>query len=116
LFAAILLSLIAGCSNDEPSDAVKSPSSSKDTLAGGELRIVIRWGGDDFASKQDLEMRDRIEGLVEERRVGQVKRSSTGMGWMDIWVRVEDRGEARTAVEAIMKEVAPQAKFSIETF
>jgi hypothetical protein len=114
LFAAILLSLIAGCSDNQPSDTEKSPSSSKEALAGGELRIVIRWGGDDFASKQDLEMRDRIEGLIGERRVGQVTRSSTGMGWMDIWVRVEDRGEARRAVEAIMKEVAPQAKFSID--
>jgi spermidine/putrescine-binding protein len=116
LFVAILLSLIAGCSNNEPSDTGKTPSSSEDTLAGGELRIVIRWGGDDLASKQDLEMRARIEGLIEERGVGQVTRSSTGMGWMDIWIKVKDKHEARGAVDAIMKEIAPHAKFSIETF
>jgi hypothetical protein len=114
LFAAILLSLIAGCSNNQPSDTGKSSSASEGAQAGGEVRIVIRWSGDDAASRQDLEMRDRIEGLIGERRVGQVTRSSTGMGWMDIWVRVEDRGEARRAVEAIMKEVAPQVKFTIE--
>jgi hypothetical protein len=71
-------------------------------------------GGDDFASKQDLEMKGRIESLIDERKAGQVTRSGTGMGWMDIWVRAKDKGKARGALEAIMKEIAPQAKFSIE--
>jgi hypothetical protein len=110
----MLLLLICGCSNGGPSDTGKGPSSSKHTPAGGELRIVIRLGGDDFASKQDLEMRGRIEGLIDERKVGQVTRSGTGMGWMDIWVEAEDKDSARKAVEAIMKEVAPQVKFTIE--
>jgi hypothetical protein len=110
----MFLLLIAGCSNSGPSDTGRGPSSSKHTPAGGELRIVIRWGGDDFASKQDLEMRGRIEALIEEREVGEIVRSGTGMGWMDIWVKAEDKDNARRAVEAIMKEVAPQARFSIE--
>jgi hypothetical protein len=114
LFFAMSLSLIAGCSNSGPSDAGESPSSSKHTPAGGDLRIVIRWGGDDLASKQDLEMRGRIESLIEEREVGEIVRAGTGMGWMDIWVRAKDKGKARRAVEAIMKEVASQSKFSIE--
>jgi hypothetical protein len=116
LFLAMLLSLIACCSNNEPGDTGKSLPSSKDAQAGGELRIVIRWGGDDFASKQDLELRTRIEGLIEERGVGQVTRTGTGMGWMDIWVRAKDKREAQRAIEAIMKEVAPQVKFGVETY
>jgi hypothetical protein len=111
----MFLLLIAGCSNSEPSDTGKTPSSSEDTQTRGELRIVIRWGGDDFATKQDLQMRDSIEALIQERDVGEIVRSGTGMGWMDIWIRAKDKGEARRAVEAIMKEVAPHAKFSIET-
>jgi hypothetical protein len=114
LVFAMSLSLIAGCSNKESSDTGKSPSSSKHAPAGGDLRIVIRWGGDDFASKQDLVMRGRIESLIEERQVGKIVRAGTGMGWMDIWVRAKDKGKARKGVEAIMKEVAPQSKFSIE--
>jgi hypothetical protein len=114
LFFAMFFLLIASCSNSEPGDTGKSPSSSKDAQTGGELRIVIRWGGDDFASKQDLEMKARIERLIEESKVGQVTRSGTGMGWMDIWVRAKDKREARRAIHAIMKEVAPRSRFSIE--
>jgi hypothetical protein len=61
-------------------------------------------------------MRSRIEGLIGERGVGQVARSGTGMGWMDVWIRVKDNEEARKALRAIMKETAPDAKFSIESF
>jgi hypothetical protein len=110
----MFLSILAGCSNSGPSDTEKGPSSSRHTPAGGELRIAIRLGGDDLASKQDLEMRGRIESLIEERDVGEIVRAGTGMGWMDIWVRTKDKGKARRAVEAIIKEVDPQSKFSVE--
>ncbi len=78
------------------------------------LRILIKWSGDDFASKQDLEIRSKIETLITERGVGRIVSSGTGMGWMDIQVEVRDRANAREAIDQIMGEVAPEAKYLIE--
>jgi hypothetical protein len=84
-----------------------------DSGTAGELRLIIRWGGDDFASRQDLELRSSIEALIEERHVGRVLRSGTGMGWMGVWVKVENKTEAKKALEVIMKEIAPRSDYSI---
>jgi hypothetical protein len=101
--------LLLSCTGGEQAEVTKPDGAE----AGGEVRLVIRWGGDDFASRQDIEMRTRIEGLIEERGVGHVLRSATGMGWMDIWIRVENKIKAKKALEAMMKEVAPQTDYSI---
>ena len=85
------LFLLISCSSGEQAQVSKP----NDAEAGGELRLVIRWGGDDFASRQDLELRSKVEGLIEERDVGRVLRSGTGMGWMDVWVKVENKAEAK---------------------
>jgi hypothetical protein len=103
------LVVLIGCSDGGQAEV----SESSDAGAGGEVRLVIRWGGDDLASKQDLELRSKLEGLIEHRHVGRVRRSGTGMGWMDVWVKVENKTEAKKALEAIMKEVAPQTDYSI---
>jgi hypothetical protein len=108
-FPFLSLVLFIGCSNDEPTEV----SRSHDAEAGGELRLVIRWGGDDLASRQDIELRSKVERLIEERAVGRVLRSGTGMGWMDVWVKVENKTSAKKTLEAIMKEVAPQTRYSI---
>ncbi len=78
------------------------------------MRIIIKWSGDDFASRQDLETRSKIESLIVERRVGKITRVGTGMGWMDIWIEVGDRESAKKGIDRIMGEVAANAKYLIE--
>jgi len=105
---------LTGCSDVGPSDDGTSPVPSDKTPMLNNLRIIIKWHGDDFASKQDLETRKRIETLILERGVGKLIRSGTGMGWMDIFVEVEDREGANKAIDGIMGEIAPDAKYVIE--
>lgn len=104
---AVTFSIVTSCSNDEP------PASSSGT-ADNQLRLTIEWPGDDFASKQDLEVRDIIGNLISENKVGKIVRTGTGMGWMDIGVEVEDKDRARTEIEGIVKNISPNSKFTIE--
>ena len=109
LFPFLSIVVLTGFSNAEQAEV----SRSSDGGAGGALRLVIRWGGDDLASRQDLALRNKIERLIEERDIGRVLRSGTGMGWMDIWIRVKDKKEAKKALEGVMGEVAPHIDYSI---
>ena len=86
---------------------MKSPSVHDKTGAHKTLRIVFKWPGDDFASRQDLAIRDKIEDLIRERGVGQIIRAGSGMGWMDILIEVEDKDNATPKLEAIIKETEP---------
>lgn len=103
----ILLPGLWGCSEGDPPRA---------TANGGPafLRIVATWPGDDFASKQQLETRDRIGRRISQGGVGRMVRSGTGMGWMDIVVAVEDSDRARVEIEKIIGEIAPGPGFSIQ--
>jgi len=78
------------------------------------LRVVIHWPGDDFASRQDIETRNKIQRLISEKHVGNVIRVGTGMGWMDIIVEVQDKKTARSSISEIMRMVAPTRKFTVE--
>lgn len=107
LFGAIILTLLGSCSDGEPPASVNQG-------ADKNLRLIIKWPGDDLASKQDLELRDKIERLLVEKKVGKIVRSGTGMGWMDIVLEVKDKDRARTEIEAIVKSIAPDANFMIQ--
>ncbi|MEN8692924.1 MAG: hypothetical protein AB1Z18_06095 [Desulfobacterales bacterium] len=82
-------------------------------LDSGQLRIVMRWAGDDFASQHQLAVRDEIARNIAESGRGIVLRTGTGMGWMDITVEARE-DEARTAIESIVKKHAKGFVFSIE--
>jgi hypothetical protein len=112
LFLVMLLSL-PGYSGEGPDPSTQLQPSHRTNMP-TPLRIIIRWSGDDFASKQDLEARGKIETLIAERGVGRIVRRGTGMGWMDIWVEVGDRESAKIAIDKIMGEVAPEAKYLTE--
>ncbi len=116
---ALILSLMAlltviGCSDDVPQG--KTARSSEFGMMHDEntLRIVIRWPGDDFASRQDIETRNKIESLIFERNVGKIISVGTGMGWMDITVEVKDKRVAQLSISEIMSIAAPTRKFTIE--
>ena len=116
---AVIVSLIVviflfGCSNDNPQDKTIHSLKSDNMRSDSNVRLVINWPGDDFASKQDLETRDKIEGLIVERKVGKIVRVGTGMGWMDISIAVKDKRFAQTVIKEIIKIVAPTVNFSIE--
>lgn len=113
LFAFVLL-LAAGCGDEEPTDAVKKPPVHDKTGVHSTLRIVFKWPGDDFASRQDLAIRDKIGDLIRERGVGKIIRAGAGMGWMDILIEVEDKDNATPKLEAIIKETEPAIIFTIE--
>ena len=104
---AIILALLWSCSEGEPPESVNEGS-------GASLRLIFQWPGDDLASKQDLELRAKVEQLLVEKQVGKIVRSGTGMGWMDIVLEVRDRDRARTEVEAILKAIAPDANYAIQ--
>jgi hypothetical protein len=103
----IILSLVWNCSDAEP------PASVSGGL-GSNLRLVIKWAGDDMASRQDLELRDKIEQNIVQKRIGKIVRTGTGMGWMDIVLEVGEPDKARPEIEAIINAIAPKLKFEIQ--
>ena len=116
---ALTLSLMAlltvtGCSDDAPYSKTVKTSERVMSHDENKLRVVIRWPGDDFASRQDIETRNEIESFILERKVGKIIRVGAGMGWMDIVVEVKDKQMARSSISEIMQDVAPTRKFTIE--
>ena len=105
---AIILALLWSCSEGEPPASVSEGPANN-------LRLIIKWPGDDLASKQDLEIRDKIEQRIVAEKVGNIVRSGTGMGWMDIVLQVKDTARARIEIESIMKAIAPDSMFAIQT-
>ena len=114
ILLAFVLLFAAGCGDEEPTNAMKKPPVHDKTAARNTLRIVFKWPGDDFASRQDLTIRDKIGDLIRERGVGKIMRAGTGMGWMDILIEVKNKDNATPKLEAIIKETEPAIIFTIE--
>ncbi|MGA7145130.1 MAG: hypothetical protein WBY47_11550 [Desulfobacterales bacterium] len=114
IFSLSALLAVTGCSdNASHKEPAKTPER-RMMHDGTTLRLVIRWPGDDFASRQDIETRDKIQILISERKVGKIISAGTGMGWMDIVVKVRDKQAARSSISRIMHAAAPTRKFAIE--
>ena len=113
LFLTALLT-VTGCSDDTPHGKTAKTSERGISHDENKLRVVIRWPGDDFASRQDVETRNEIESFILERNVGKIISVGTGMGWMDIVVEVKDKQIARSSISEIMRIAAPTRKFTIE--
>ena len=113
ILMAVILLLIVNCSNSDPSQTPQSPELSSGNQPEKKFRILFRWPGDDFATKQQLEVRDKIERLISERRIGRVIQSGTGLGWMDIVIQAKEKETAKERVKKIIKENAPNARFTI---
>jgi len=115
ILAGVVLLLSTGCKDEYPRAKNGQSSGAGEIHGESNLRIVIRWPGDDFASKQDLETRDRIRKRLMEKGVGRIVRAGTGMGWMDILVEVRDREAAISEIQEIMKDIDPAIKFTLES-
>lgn len=107
IFLAIIFTAVFSCSDSE------SLISSNENKA-GNLRIIIKWPGDDFASTQDLETRNKIGQVISDRGIGKILRSGTGMGWMDIVVEVKNKAAARIEIQEVVKQIAPNYKSTIQ--
>ena len=110
---AVILLLVVSCSNNDPSKKPSSTGSAPGNQTSQNLRIIFQWSGDDFATKQQLEARDKIAYLISERQIGKVIQSGSGMGWMDIVIEVKEKENAREKIEKIIKEILPDGKFTI---
>jgi ABC-type glycerol-3-phosphate transport system substrate-binding protein len=110
-FFLLALLCLAGCGNADPvgRDPGSAPVTTSDAV-GGSIHIVFKWPGDDFASRQELEIRDKIARTIEERGIGTVTRVGTGMGTMEIVVKVRQKEAARSEIEAIIRKIAPDMK------
>lgn len=113
---AITFFLATGCSNNDPSQEARSTGNASGNTASKNLRILFRWPGDDFATRQQLEARDKIARLIEDRQIGYVVHSGTGMGWMDIVIEVTNKDSSRMEIEKIINEISPQANFSFLSY
>jgi hypothetical protein len=105
--AVVVLVFGLGCTEDKP------PLPATDAQS-NTLRIVFTWPGDDLASRQELEIRNRIAQRIVREGVGKIIRSGTGMGWMDLVVEVEDTGIARREIEPIVRNLSPDSGFTIQ--
>jgi hypothetical protein len=114
VLSLMVLLTVIGCSDDVPHGKTAKTPEREMMHDENKLRVVIRWPGDDFASRQDIETRNRIESLILERKVGKTISVGTGMGWMDIAVEVKDKRVARSSISEIMRVAAPTRNFTIE--
>lgn len=114
LLLVFVFLLFSGCGDKEPINAEKMPPVDDKTGAHNTLRIVFKWPGDDFASRQDLEARDKIGELIRERGVGKIIRAGTGMGWMDILIEVKNKDITIPRLKSIIKETGCELNFTIE--
>jgi hypothetical protein len=110
---AVIFMLVINCSNSDPSKGPYSSDTANGNQPDKKLQILFRWSGDDFATKQQLEVRNKIELLISKRRIGKVIQSGSGMGWMDIVMEVKEKENAREKIEKTIKEISPDAKFTI---
>jgi len=101
-----LLSL--SCTKDLPETGeVKGAAGEK------EIRIVFSLPGDDFAEAEDLELRDAVAAAVTAGGHGEVTGTESGMGFMEITVRLKGEGGIG-AVKKILFDRSPGARYRIE--
>ncbi|MGW8187164.1 MAG: hypothetical protein ACWGNK_07850 [Desulfobacterales bacterium] len=106
LVLSIMFAVVC-CTRDEDAQ-------SRDRVGNGRLRIVMRWAGDDFAAQQDLAIRDHVAQHLVDSGTGQLVRTGTGAGWMDIVIEVQNKERARQEIVAIVKQIAPGFRLTIE--
>jgi hypothetical protein len=105
---------ITGCSDNASHEGTAKTSERRIIHDEITLRLIIHWPGDDFASRQDIEARNKIQNLISEKKVGKIISAGTGMGWMDIVIGVKDKPAARSSISEIMRVAAPARKYTIE--
>ena len=101
-----LLSL--SCTRDLP-----EAGEEKGAAGGREIKVVFSLPGDDFAEGEDLEMRDAVAAAVTAGGHGEVTAMESGMGFMEITVRLKGEGGIG-AIKKILFELCPGTRYRIE--
>jgi hypothetical protein len=78
------------------------------------LLVEIELSGDDSANEDELNLRGQLMEAIESRGIGAVGGCGSGLGGMDVSVLVPDERDGREQVAAVIQELAPGAKFTIE--
>jgi hypothetical protein len=78
------------------------------------LLLDIRLAGDGFATPGERDLRSRLVTLIEGRGIGEVGGFGSGAAGMDVSVIVDDEARGRAELIELMREVAPEAAFTIE--
>ena len=103
------LTLLLACS--EPRTAPKSDG--RDAASGATVRVVFSLSGDDIGSPESSAVLQRLGAAVAARGSGEVAGSGFGMGRMELVVRLRGEG-SRAALEAIIREEYPAARYRVE--
>jgi hypothetical protein len=77
------------------------------------LLLEVECDGNDFADYDELDLRERLIEAIESRGVGEVGGFGSGMGEFDISVLVRDEAVGRFHLDGVLREFAPEAKYSI---
>lgn len=106
LLFLVLLSL--SCTKDLP-----ETGEGKGSAGERKIKIVFSLPGDDFAETEDLEMRDAVVAAVAAGGHGEVTATESGMGFMEITVRLQGEGGIG-AVKKILFDLSPGTRYRIE--
>ena len=102
----LLAVLLPACAKEPPREEGNGEKT-------GEVRIVFDLRGDDFAGSSDLEKRDGVAVAIEEGGHGEVIGRESGMGFMEITVRL-NQAEEIGAIKRVLFDRYPEARYRIE--
>jgi hypothetical protein len=105
------LTILWACACSEPRTAPQAGSQG----AGGEetVRIVFSLPGDDIGSPESAAVLERVGRAVTAAGAGENLGSGFGMGSMELVVRTR-AADSRAALERIIREEYPAARYRIE--
>jgi len=106
LAAVILASCSDRASKEEPLGV--RPASDK------SYEVTFSFPGDDFASRQDIRIIDRIKMQITKEGIGQVLRTGSGMGYMSMVFKPKDENSL-DSLKKIVQELYPEARYRIES-
>jgi hypothetical protein len=78
------------------------------------LLVEIELEGDAFRDDDESDLQGLLVEKIEERGIGEVGGWGSGEGSMDISVHVLDESVGRERLMALLREVAPAAKYTIQ--
>jgi hypothetical protein len=70
-----------------------------------EIHIQIKLKGDGFPSKEELQIRNQLENLIEENRVGEIIDIGAGTGVMDIFIEVDNLRYSMGKIKSLVHEL-----------
>ena len=70
-----------------------------------DLSLIIKLAGQGFANREELQLRGRIEDLIDERQMGECLGGGSGGGYMDVSIESSEPICTREALHDLMTEL-----------